>query len=246
MTSLDSKPSVSNTDVVLADLIDEIMNQQRRGEPVRLEAYAAKYPDHIQQLEKLFPALQALADLSQSACPPGSSRVMPQAPRGRNRDRSCGAVSWASSTSSARSAAAAWASSSKPSRSRWRGAWREDPAVRSAVERASAATIPHRGTGGGATAASSHRPDLHGRCQRGSHYYAMQLIDGPSLAEVIDQLRGRCIAQVKPAAGDQPDAAETVVDVVANALTRDAEGRRALSRRGTCRARGSGSVALRP
>ena len=42
---------------MLADLIDEIMNQQRRGEPVRLEDYAAKYPDHIQQLEQLFPAL---------------------------------------------------------------------------------------------------------------------------------------------------------------------------------------------
>jgi hypothetical protein len=61
-------------------------------------------------------------------------------------------------------------------------------------------------------------------CERGIHYYAMQLIDGPSLAGVIDQLRARRVSQVKPAGGDQPDAAETVVDAAANALTRDAEG----------------------
>ncbi len=75
MTVSNSKPGVSNTDIVLADLIEEIMNQQRRGEPVRLEVYASKYPDHIQQLQELFPALQALADLSQSACPAGSSKA---------------------------------------------------------------------------------------------------------------------------------------------------------------------------
>ena len=44
---------------------------------MRLEVYASKYPDHIQRLQELFPALQALADLSQSACAGGSSKIAP-------------------------------------------------------------------------------------------------------------------------------------------------------------------------
>ena len=61
-------------------------------------------------------------------------------------------------------------------------------------------------------------------CERGVHYYAMQLIDGPSLAEVIAQLRKRRMPEGTSAASDQPDAAETAVEAAANALTRDAEG----------------------
>ena len=52
----------------------------------------------------------------------------------------------------------------------------------------------------------------------------MQLIDGPSLAEVIAQLRQRRRSEGQSAAGEVPDAAETVVEAAANALTRDDEG----------------------
>ena len=69
-----SKTPTGNTDVLLADLIDEIMQKQRRGEPVSLADYAAEYPDHVQQLQELLPALRALDDLSQSSCRDGGSR----------------------------------------------------------------------------------------------------------------------------------------------------------------------------
>ena len=64
-----SKTGVTSTDVLLADLIDEIMDQQRRGEPVCLETYASKYPEHVQHLQELLPALEAL-QTSRSPPPP--------------------------------------------------------------------------------------------------------------------------------------------------------------------------------
>lgn len=70
-----SKTGVTSTDVLLADLINEIMDQQRRGEPVCLETYASKYPEHVQHLQELLPALEALADFSQSASAGGRSGV---------------------------------------------------------------------------------------------------------------------------------------------------------------------------
>jgi serine/threonine protein kinase len=61
-------------------------------------------------------------------------------------------------------------------------------------------------------------------CERGIHYYAMQLIDGPSLAEVIAESRHSAgpLASVRKAR--QPSDVETVADAATGPLTRDAVG----------------------
>ena len=53
-------------------------------------------------------------------------------------------------------------------------------------------------------------------CERGIHFYAMQLIDGPSLAEVITEMR-----QERTPVGEEGD---TVVAKQADVLTRDEDG----------------------
>src|SRR6516164_8191886 len=57
----------SAADAVLSDLFEEIAAKMAAGEPVDLAAYAAKYPDHAEQLRRLLPAVQVLADLGVSA-----------------------------------------------------------------------------------------------------------------------------------------------------------------------------------
>ena len=60
-------------------------------------------------------------------------------------------------------------------------------------------------------------------CERGIHFYAMQLIDGPSLAEVIAELRHERHAE-STAANAPPDNRDTVADRAGRLLTLDAEG----------------------
>jgi serine/threonine-protein kinase len=55
----------------LADLIEELSARLETGAPVDLAAYLEDHPDHAEELRRLFPALQMLADLSRS----GTARV---------------------------------------------------------------------------------------------------------------------------------------------------------------------------
>jgi hypothetical protein len=50
----------------LADLIEELSGRMQTGEPVNLEAYLAEHSEHADELRRLFPALQMLADFSRS------------------------------------------------------------------------------------------------------------------------------------------------------------------------------------
>src|SRR6266852_5891869 len=68
----------SAADPVLNDLIDELTNKLHAGEPVDLEAYVADHPAHADSLRRFFPALQVLADLSQS----GTASFPPVTPDG--------------------------------------------------------------------------------------------------------------------------------------------------------------------
>lgn len=54
----------SGTDQRLVDLIDQIADKMRRGEVVRLEACVREHPECADRLQELFPALQLMADLS--------------------------------------------------------------------------------------------------------------------------------------------------------------------------------------
>jgi tetratricopeptide (TPR) repeat protein len=62
------KPSVPPTvsDAALAELLDEIAEKVRAGEPVDVEALARAHPERADELRRLLPAMQILADLDES------------------------------------------------------------------------------------------------------------------------------------------------------------------------------------
>ena len=98
-------------------LAEEFLDRHRRGERPTLEEYADRHPELADEIRDLFPALIRMEDLGAPTAPTGSHR----------RRRPCtprpGSSGWATTASSARSAAAAWASSTRPSRSRSAAAW---------------------------------------------------------------------------------------------------------------------------
>jgi serine/threonine protein kinase len=65
--SVQPSSSLARADALLADLFEEIANKLQAGEPVDLEAYVQKYPEHGEQLRRLLPAMHMLADLGRSA-----------------------------------------------------------------------------------------------------------------------------------------------------------------------------------
>ena len=100
-------------------LAEEFLERKRRGEETTPEEYAEKHPDLADEILALFPALLMMEDLGgDSVERTGSVLTGAGAIGGRRR------AGWATSASSAKSAAAAWESSTRPSRSRWAGAWR--------------------------------------------------------------------------------------------------------------------------
>ncbi len=66
MTAL-SRPPHGTTDPVLAELIEEFLAELQAGVVINPTAFAARYPEHKGALNQLLPALEALADLGESA-----------------------------------------------------------------------------------------------------------------------------------------------------------------------------------
>ncbi|MHC4672061.1 MAG: protein kinase domain-containing protein [Planctomycetota bacterium] len=54
------------TDPVLAELVEEITSKIQAGEPVDLAAYQRDHPEQVEQLHKLLPAIEVLAELKDS------------------------------------------------------------------------------------------------------------------------------------------------------------------------------------
>ena len=54
-------------DPVLGELIDQIGQRLQGGEALDIEALAAEHPGYAEQIRRLVPALQVLADFSRSA-----------------------------------------------------------------------------------------------------------------------------------------------------------------------------------
>ncbi len=55
-----------DTDPILAELVEEITNAIQAGEPVDLAAYERDHPEQMEQLHKLLPAIEILAELKDS------------------------------------------------------------------------------------------------------------------------------------------------------------------------------------
>src|SRR5262245_47000470 len=170
-------------DPVLIDLIDQIARKVQAGEPVDVEAYTKAHPQHADRLCRLLPAVQMLADLKRSAAseafaPPAGSppdpawgtlgdfRLLGEVGRG-----GMGVVYEAEQLSLRRRVALKvlpLAAALDPKQ-----------LLRFQQEAQAAANLVHQNI------VAVHAVG----CERGVHYYAMQFIDGQTLAEVIAELR---------------------------------------------------------
>jgi serine/threonine-protein kinase len=179
-----SKQSGSTQARVLEELVEEITTKLQAGEPVSLEAYADGHPEFAGQLRELLPALQVLAELgsgdaggSEVARTPqpapewqfgtlGDFRLLREVGRG-----GMGVVYEAEQISLNRRVALKVLP--------FAGALDAKQLQRFKNEAQAAAGLHH-----------TNIVPVHAvGCERGVHYYAMQFIDGRTLAAVIAELR---------------------------------------------------------
>ena len=168
------------------------------GEPIDLDAVAAQHPEHAERLRQLLPALEVIADLGRSAAheaaPSGTEplaelgvlgdfRIVREVGRG-----GMGVVYEAQQISLGRRVALKvlpFAAALDPRQLQ-----------RFQIEAQAAARLHH----------TNIVPVFAVGCERGVHYYAMQFIEGRTLAEIIRELQRR-IARKPPASESDREAA---------------------------------------
>jgi tetratricopeptide (TPR) repeat protein len=185
MSATTHDPSLLNgTDPELDRLIEELTRRVQAGEAVDLESFAREHPGHTEPLRRLLPALEMLAGLSHSVTADrlraGASGPDPAAGLGELGDfwlvREVGrggmGVVYEAEQSSLRRRVALKVLP-------FAAALDARQIQRFRVEAQAAACLHH-----------PHIVPVYGvGCERGVHYYAMQLIDGQSLAAMIAELR---------------------------------------------------------
>src|SRR5262249_33489577 len=184
-----------STDASLAELIDELPARLQTGQPLDLEACLREHPEHAERLAKLLPALQMLADASaaraggsfagsdgEALSPPrlgelGDFRLLREIGRG-----GMGVVYEAVQLSLNRRVALKvlpFAATLDPRQLQ-----------RFKNEAQAAAQLHHQ-----------HIVPVYGvGCERAVHFYAMQFIDGHTLATMVEQLRQLANGQPPPMA----------------------------------------------
>jgi serine/threonine protein kinase len=177
---------------LVAKVADEFMARQKRGERPAIEDYAGRYPQAADVLGKVLAALELL-NLSQSApaepgAPPsetmpgllGDFRIVREIGRG-----GMGIVYEADQVSLGRRVALKVLP--------FAGALDSKQLQRFKNEAQAAAHLHH----------TNVVPVSYVGCDRGVHYYAMQLIEGQTLAQVIRELRHQGRAEPKANTGDE-------------------------------------------
>jgi serine/threonine protein kinase/Tfp pilus assembly protein PilF len=201
-TATDAAPG-GDAEAGLADLVEEVTARLKAGEAVDLDAYLQEHPGHADELRRLYPALRLLADASRRgglSCPPGAAapdgpgaglgelgdfRLLRELGRG-----GMGVVYEAEQLSLRRRVALKvmpLAAALDPKQ-----------VQRFKQEAQAAAHLLHQNI------VAVHAVG----CERGVHYYAMQLIDGVTVAALITELRRqRGIPRAAPPEADTPPAA---------------------------------------
>jgi WD40 repeat protein len=185
-------------------LVEELTEKLQAGEPIDVEAFLQAHPEDAEQLRRLLPALLLLAEVSGSGARPapavaagdepgelGDFRILREVGRG-----GMGIVYEAEQVSLGRRVALKvlpFAATMDP-----RYLQRFHNEARAAAGLHHTNIVPVYAVG----------------CERGVHYYAMQFIDGRTLAEFITQQRGGASSQV-PAGGEAAAAVATVPTVPA-------------------------------
>ncbi|HEV3116073.1 MAG TPA: tetratricopeptide repeat protein [Gemmataceae bacterium] len=186
MTASVIKPSAgASADAAFAEVVEELTAKFQAREPLDVEAYVAKYPEHAEKLRQLWPALQLLCAMSEagasglSPLPAGQDKGPEEGTLGdfqilREIGRGgMGVVYEAEQISLGRRVALKvlpLASTLDPRRLQ-----------RFHNEAKAAACLHH----------TNIVPVFAVGSERGVHFYAMQLIDGVTLAAALHELRQR-------------------------------------------------------
>jgi serine/threonine protein kinase len=167
-----------------ADLFDELTSRLQAGEPLDLEAYLGEHPEHAEQLRHYLPAIEVLVDLGRSAAQEvgtsapgladpvsatghlGDYRIVREVGRG-----GMGVVYEAEQVSLGRRVALKVLPFAATLDARQLRRFKNEAQAAACLHHAH--IVPVYGVG----------------CERGVHYYAMQFIEGRTLAEVIGELR---------------------------------------------------------
>lgn len=188
-----SDSTTSNSaDLPLADLLEELVRKFQAGDAADVEGYLAQYPEHARELQGLVPTLALLAELGRVSAEGGPSE-------GESPDEVAGP----------------WVGAREPGilgdfrihREIGRGGMGivYEAEQISLHRRVALKVLPlaamldsrllQRFKNEALAAASLDHPNIvriySVGCDRGVHYYAMEYIEGRSLAEVIGQLRTR-------------------------------------------------------
>jgi serine/threonine protein kinase len=187
--------SASRTDSIQAELVEQCLQRLQGGETLDPSEFAAQYPEHAEALRHLLPALQMMAELSRSAVRDRSSLPLSEAISGpelgvlgdfhvlREVGRGgMGVVYEAEQLSLHRRVAVKVLPLA--------GGLDPRQLQRFKTEAQAAALLHH-----------TNIVPIHAvGCERGVHYYAMQFIDGQTLAQLIHERR--TIEQPQPSGGD--------------------------------------------
>jgi WD40 repeat protein/serine/threonine protein kinase len=201
--------SADSADPLLAEVIAEITDRLQAGDPVDIEAFLARCPEHADDLRRLLPAL-ALVDALKEACVAsrssgeamageevlgtlGDFRIVREVGRG-----GMGVVYEAEQVSLHRRVALKVLP--------FAGTLDPRQLQRFQNEAQAAACLHH----------TNIVPVYFVGCDRGVHYYAMQFIDGHTLAEHIRELQ-----QAGPTAGTEPAAQQATSSTGSTARGRE-------------------------
>jgi serine/threonine-protein kinase len=175
------------SDPVLDDVIEEVANRLQAGEPVDAEAILARYPERADSIRRLLPAIEVMAefgvsasklaargvpagvgplDMAQALGALGDFRILREVGRG-----GMGVVYEAEQMSLGRRVALKVLP--------FAGALVPQQLRRFQTEARAAAQLHH----------TNIVPVFWVGCEQGVHYYAMQFIEGRTLADVIRELR---------------------------------------------------------
>src|SRR6516165_6764382 len=185
ISARDNHSMTSGYDPILDDVIEELANRLQAGEPVDGAAILAKYPDRADSIRRLLPAMEVMAEFGVSASrlaaagvSPGLSpltgelgtlgdfRILREVGRG-----GMGIVYEAEQLSLGRRVALKVLP--------FAGAMDPHQLRRFRTEAQAAAQLHH----------TNIVPVYWIGCENGVHYYAMQFIEGRTLADVIRELR---------------------------------------------------------
>jgi hypothetical protein len=199
----------------IARLCEEISDRLRRREPVDLEDYAARWPAHADDLRQLLPAMRMMAGIRADAPLPSAGSTVPDATPNESLGDfrivreigrgGMGIVYEAEQLSLRRNVALKVLPFAAVLDSRQ---------LRRFHNEAQAAALLHH---------PRIVPVYGVGCERGVHYYAMQLIEGPTVAQVVRDLRSRVgldpplpeqILTTPPVTGESVDRAQAPVRVV--------------------------------